>query len=323
MILGNKQRCLLALLLGFAFLLADEEGTHDLSFAGYPTPWFTGPLIAPSGYTAQAGHFSVQPFLDAFVTIGGYNSHWKSYSTPNFYNTNLRVRLKAGVTGWLDLQLTPQIFYQETQGAHSVNIGDFLAAINIQLLTSQLKDPWPAFKLMLHARIPSGKYQNLRTSLKGTDATGVGCAFPEASLTISKLWHLSQIHFLELRVVPAYRIGTPTSVHGLNVYGGDSSTRGTEYPGNIFSLDTAIQYNFTQSWACACDLYYLHTNHNRFSGKTSSSMTSPSREQLSLAPALEYNWSKNVGLIAGIWFSLAGRNTSQFVNGILSLNAYF
>ena len=317
------KRLVLATLIGMFPLLADEEGTHNISFAGHSTPWFTGPLIAPSGYTVKPGHVSIQPYLDAFVHVGRYNSHWKTYSTPNFYNTNLRVRIKTGITNWLDAQILPQVTYQETEGKHSCNIGDLLAAFNIQLLTSELKSPWPAIKLMLHTRIPTGKYQHLKKDLKGTDATGTGCWFPEVNLIVSKLWHYSAIHFIEMRLATGYRIGTPTSVTGLNVYGGNRKTEGTAYPGNIFSFDAAIQYSLTQTWAFACDLYYLHTNQNRFSGHTTSSMTRPSSEQYSLAPAIEYNFSNDVGLIGGIWFSVAGRNTPQFINGILSLNAYF
>lgn len=304
-------------------LLAGEEETHNISFENLPTPWFTGPLIAPSGYTVPPGHFSLQPFFNSFVNVGTYNSHWKARSTPNFYNANLRVRVKAGVLKWLDVQLTPQVTYQETQGKHSVGFGDLFFTLNFQLLTYELKDPWPALKLILSTSIPSGKYQKLKPSLKATDAMGTGCWYPEAAIVLSKLWYLSGIHYFEARLYTGYRIATPTSVKGLSFYGGDRSTRGTSYPGNIFYVDGAFQYNFTQSFVLACDVYYLHRDRSRFSGHTKEAATRPSEEQFSLAPALEYNWNEDIGIIGGVWFSVAGRNTPQFINGILSLNAYF
>jgi hypothetical protein len=52
-------------------------------------------------------------------------------------------------------------------------------------------------------------------------------------------------------------------------------------------------------------------------------MKAPSNEQWSVAPAIEYNWSKNVGLIVGSWFSFAGRNSVRFISGVAALNIYF
>jgi hypothetical protein len=225
-------------------LLADEEETHDIDFEGLQPPWFTGPLIAPSGYTVKPGHFLLQPFFDAYVFVGAYNSKWKSGSMPNFYNINLRTRLKAGITSWLDV-------------------------------------------------------------------------------VSSKLWHLYGIHYFEARFYSGYRIGTPASLCGLSVYGGGPGTHGTIYPGNIFFADIALQYNLSLNWAFACDIFYRRQDRNRFSGKTVSPAGLPSSEQFSLAPALEYNFSKDLGLIGGVWFTAAGRNTPQFINGLFSLNAYF
>jgi len=42
-----------------------------------------------------------------------------------------------------------------------------------------------------------------------------------------------------------------------------------------------------------------------------------------LAPALEYNFSGNVGLIGGVWFPLSGKNTSHYMTYVLALNTYW
>lgn len=41
---------------------------------------------------------------------------------------------------------------------------------------------------------------------------------------------------------------------------------------------------------------------------------------LSLAPALEYNLTENIGLIGGCWFTLEGRNVPSFFSGVLQFN---
>ena len=303
-------------------LLADEEETEDINFGAYPVPWFTGPLIAPSGYTVRPGSVGIQSYFDSFVRVGSYDSHWIVRTTPNFYNYRLRVRFRTGITGWMDGEIIPQISYKETEGKSSFGFDDFIIGLNFQLATPALHDSWPAFKLRLRTAVPCGKYQKLNPHCKHTDARGMGSWYPEIALILSKLWHLSGIHYFEIRAYSGYRFGTPASVSGLTVYGGGKGTHGTAYPGDIFFVNSAIQCNFSQNFAFACDFLYSHRNRSRFCGKREVPATLPSREEFSLAPALEYNFSKKVGLIGGVWFSFAGRNCPQYINGILSLNAY-
>nr|NGX30574.1 hypothetical protein [Candidatus Anoxychlamydiales bacterium] len=48
-----------------------------------------------------------------------------------------------------------------------------------------------------------------------------------------------------------------------------------------------------------------------------------SKDVLSLAPAIEYNFSQNLSLISGAWFSVRGRNTANFATGIITLTYTF
>ncbi len=201
--------------------------------------------------------------------------------------------------------------------------------LNIQLLNSEIGKLKPNIKLTLKANAPIGKYQHLDAKRKGTDATGGGSWQPAATITMSKIFNTSGIHYLEPRLSINYQVGTAVLVQGLNSYGGVSDTKGFIYPGNILSVDLAFEYSLTQRWVLACDLYYAHGNKRRFSGNPGTSaggvpvkMTALANEKWTLAPALEYNFSKNIGIIAGVWFSFAGKNTSQFTNAMISLNIY-
>ena len=55
----------------------------------------------------------------------------------------------------------------------------------------------------------------------------------------------------------------------------------------------------------------------RFKGKTLVPNTAPPAAQFSLAPAIEYNWSSDIGIIFGPWFTIAGRNAVQLVSRCL------
>lgn len=321
---------LTAVIASWAFpLIADEEETHQEAFPTKFVPWFTGPLIAPSGYTVQPGHFSIEPYLYLFVYNGIYDQHWKAQSLPNFYSTRAQLQTRIGIAESLDCRVYPQFFYNETEGGHYENIGDLPLALGFQLVRAQVTDLWPAIKLSLQVSAPLGKHQHLKPDRKRTDAIGSGAWDPTATLIFSKLWHTAETHYLSTRLVFNYKIGIPVHVKGFNTYGGAANTRGLVHQGDNYSVDGAIQYNFDRHWAFACDLIYSHNNKNSFSGKTGTDAlgnpavnTAPSREQVSLAPAIEYNFSRNLGVIGGVWFTVAGRNSNRFVTGVFAVSIY-
>ena len=198
-VFGVGTRFLGWLLLPF-FLYADEEDTHHLFNEMQRQPWFTGPIVAPSGYTVKPGHVNIQPFLFINANTGTYNPHWHVESAPNFYNTNFRVQTKVGICDWLDIQCVPQGYYKATQGEHAFAFGDLPMTLNIQLLNSKKEDPWPAIKLGLRVNVPSGKYQKLDPKKLQTDVGGNGNWEPGPVLTMSKLWMLYDIHAIEARL---------------------------------------------------------------------------------------------------------------------------
>lgn len=301
---------------------ADQE-TIDVFFGENPIPWTTGPLLTPSGRTENAGHFKLQPYLNTFVKVGEYDAHWHAHSIPNFYSEQVRVLVKYGITSFLDVQVAPYVLYNETQGRHSFNVGDLPLGFNIQLRSFKQLGSGPAIKLGFATHVPLGKYRNLHPSLLRTDISGKGCWFPEASLVVSDIWHLYGAHYIKMRSAIFYAVGVPVHVKGFNFYGGDRFTNGTVYPGNYILFTSALEFSVTQRWVLACDFQYTHQNRDRFSGKTVAYVGRPSAEIISIAPALEYNWSRDLGMIGGVWFTLAGRNTPQFINNIIYINAYF
>jgi hypothetical protein len=317
------------LLTGASQLIADEQGLHQDLFPKEFTPWFTGPLISPSGYTAKPQHYNVEPYLYYYVYNGGYNKDWKLVPAQNFYYTVLQVQYKMGLSQWADFQVYPQVIYSAYRGSHYFNVGDLPLGFGFQLYKGPIDEIWPAVKLTLRANIPIGKYQKLSPDKQGTDALGIGSWQPAFSLVFAKYLHTARKHYIDARLAFSYQFGLPVHVKGLNSYGGAPNTRGTVHVGDSFILDASMQYNLNQRWVAVAELLYTHTNSNHFSGKTGTTSsglpavnTSPSSEQFSLAPAIEYNWSKNLGLIAGSWFTFSGRNSSRFASAIIAINIY-
>jgi hypothetical protein len=88
----------------------------------------------------------------------------------------------------------------------------------------------------------------------------------------------------------------------------------------------SFEATLNQNWALALDSVYTQTNITEFFGipgiaftGTFADVGTPSSEQLSFAPAIEYNFSGNFGIITGCWFSALGRNSTEFRSGVVNL----
>lgn len=301
---------------------------NHLLYVEQPTkvvPWFTGPLLAPSANTIPAKHVNVEPYIFFMASTASYDGHWNKISHPNVYSLISQTFIQVGLNSFMDFQLAPQLVYGFTQGVRSTQAGDFPIFVDFQLSHDLPGHLQPSAKLTLKASCPFGKYQNLNPQKLGVDGVGSGSWNPGVALDFSKLLSLPNDRFLSLRLALNYTIPGAVSVKGLNVYGGALDTKGTAYPGNTFSCDMAMEYTLTQNWTLATDILYIYSNKTKFSGNsgTLSTVGGPSSEQISLAPAIEYNWNINVGIITGAWFTLTGRNSSCFRGSVTALNVYF
>lgn len=275
-----------------------------------PELWSTGPLINYSGDVVEMGHVAFQPYFIYQQFRGNYDSEWHFHSYP-LYTTFLFLPFtRIGICPRVEFDLSPQLYYNHVDGAGKWVFGDMPISLSIWLLEPDGNIPSILFNLL--ATLPTGKYQRLNPLKLETDIGGAGSWYPGASLVIYKDIHLTKNHFLALTYSATYSFGTIADVRGLNFYGGDETTRGKVRPGNIFVTDLSLEYSFTQNWIFSMDMIYQHGNRSRFSGKTVEPVGSPSYEQCSLAPALEYMWDENSGIIFGSWFTVAGRNTDQF-----------
>ncbi len=285
-------------------------------------PWLTGSLLTPSSHVVPAGHWNIEPYLFATTEYGIYDSKWHTSSIPKFYNINVEFPIQYGIVYPIDFQFVPQFSWNHTDGASQWVINDLPLILDIQVIQDEPHTWWPAIKFAIRANAPIGKYQKLDPNKLGTDIGGAGTWNETIGIVFGKLFQFSPIHFLSTRFYCGYTFPNPVHVKNFNTYGGAHGTRGKVYPGN--SLVSLIGLEFTPAinWALACDFMYVHQNKTRFSGKSPVSMLSPSNEQFSLAPAFEYNWSAYVGIIAGAWFTVAGRNTVEFASGVVAVNIY-
>lgn len=289
------------------------------------SPWLTGPLLAPSSITIPPGHYNIEPYLYFVANTGAYNQDWKAVKAESTRWTNyFQPTLEFGLNRFMDIFFDPTLNYNFTEGAGKWSLGDVPIGLDFQLWKrgQKVTDWISALKFSLRETCPLGKYRNLNPKKLGTDIGGSGSWQTALDLVWGNLFYLGRHKFLVSRLSFAYNIPAPTHVKNLNAYGGGEGTRGTVYPAQSFQLDCSVELTLTQNWAFACDFLGIWAGNTRFKGTTLASNTHPTATQFSLAPALEYNWSGNLGIIFGSWFTFAGRNSTRFVSGVFALNYY-
>lgn len=287
-------------------------------------PWLTGPLLAPSGHTVPPGHVNYEPYVYWGIGRGKYNPDWHSERAPH-KSTSVLVQptFQIGVAKATEFDLAPQFYWNNTNGQAEWEWGDLPITLAFQILNDKKGAWWPAIKLRFAANVPFGQYQRLSAHKLGTDVGGTGNWSPAVGLVFSRLFHFYGTHYLAARYFISYSFSTPVHITDISTYGGVPGTHGTVYPGNSFQTDLGLEYTLSQNWALALDIFYGHTNKTRFSGhRNGATLKAPSKETISLAPAFEYNWSSNVGIIFGPWFTVAGRNSSDFIQWVGAINVY-
>lgn len=309
------------------FLEAIEVETEKLPSNEPYVPWFTGPLLAPSGTVVPMGSINIEPYVYIIAYRGNYAPDWKSQSAPIFWSYVFDPYIQFGIAPRVDFTLSVTGEYNKTHGKHSWGLGDSYAALGIQVLDESTYIP--NLKLILQELFPTGHYKHLNPENLLTDGTGGGSYVSTAGIVIAKLISLHPTKYLNLRFTAA--ISFPSAVHlkGISSYGGNPTTQGVYHPSKGLEIDLGLEYTLSRNWAWALDVLYTHGTKSSFHGKNGENLfsnfggqlSSPT-SQFSLAPAIEYNWSKSLGLIAGCWFTVAGSNAYVFRNGVIALNYY-
>lgn len=311
------------LLLSFHFLYADQ---HEEEHA----PLYAGTLLAFYPNNAAPGRISVQPYLFQTRQYGMYNSNWKTPQQPHFSQTTLLLALETGITSFLDITLEMAGGYSCYKNRHAWIYSDTNVYLGFQLSQDQ-KGTWiPDSRFLLGESFPTGKYQHLDFLKAGSDISGTGSYATSLLIVLGKTYYWCRKHPINLNLNLFYIFSSSVPVHSPSIYGGSFNTRGKAYPGDQCIANFAIQYSIDPYWVLGADFHYIHQNKTSFSNKkgtlsdnTSRAPGTPSSEQFSIAPCLEYNWNQNFSFTAGSWFSIAGRNSSHFLSVTGTVFYYF
>jgi len=291
------------------------------------SPWMTGPLLSPSGHTVPPGYINLEPYLFYTDNFGVYNNRFgKSTSTPMQTIWNPLLVAYYGLTNHLDIETAIPYQFNRKNSQSDNGFGDLSLTLGIQAVSDIPHTLTPDIKFLVQELFPTGKYEELDPTLNGADAIGSGSYQTTLGVVFQKLWFLPKGRFLRSRLGFTYTIPSNVHLHGLSSFGGSVNTNGTLAPGNEFTAILGLEYTLTQHWVPALDILFEDSAANGFRGFAGTDGLMPAvislegGDRLSIAPAIEYNFNAEMGLIAGVWFSVAGRNEKDFISGVVAFD---
>lgn len=284
-------------------------------------PWMTGPIFTPSARVVPVGHVNLEPYLIWRQVNGKYDRNGNASSIPTRNHFMCQLPIKVGILKDVDLTGLIQSDYNWSKRASSAGFGDLIFGAEYQLISD--KNNRPPVKIYFQEIFPTGKYQKLNPSKLGNDSHGLGSYISVIGFTIAKLLHFRGENYLNMRLNISSLFPTSVRVKGISTYGGDSSSKGKVFPGKSINVLSSAEYSLTRNWVLACDLTASFASKTRFKGHTLVPLNHPSTALFTLAPAIEYNFTKEIGIIAGTWFTFAGRNAERFTGLVVALNWYF
>lgn len=307
-----------------AFLLLNQSVNAD--------PWFTGPLLAPAGHTVAKGHTNFEIYGLDVLNNGHYDNNEHLIHTNLFKSRIVNPIITHGFTEWLDVQLAVPYAFNSTQNASYNRLADISVALGLQLIEQNKSPKRVDLRVLVQETFPTGRYERLSAKRLGTDSTGLGSYQTQVGLNLQYLLQVFDTHYLRTRLIFSHLFTTPVKVHGLDSYGGTKTTAGTINAGSDNTFDIAFEYTLTQNWVAVMEGTIANGDATRFNGvlntgpigqPTTSSIGSGDYKEKALAPAVEYNFNSNLGLIGGVWFPVSGKNTSHYTTYVLALNAYW
>jgi hypothetical protein len=281
--------------------------------------WWTGPMLANSAATLPHGHFLIETYL---YDIAG--AHSNGFGSRTYVLYGLADRLTVGfipIAGFNSLSDAPS--------SSRIGMGD-LTLLAQYRLTQFHESSWiPATAIQVQQSFPTAKYDELGN--RPSDGFGSGAYTTTVALNSQKYFWLPNRRILRMRFDASEGFSSNVRLEDVSVYGTADGFRGNAKPGNSFFADAAWEYSLTRNWVLALDVTYGHNGNTRVAGYNildPNSMQNPSSillnsgtsDAFGFAPAIEYNWKPNLGVLLGTRLIPAGHNTSATITPAVAIN---
>lgn len=274
--------------------------------------WWTGPVIANSPNALPPGHVYVETYA--------YDAH-----APGADGYGSSTFLLYGVTKRLTVGMIPVAGYDRLEGGQSSThpgIGDLALHAQYQFSHFDARSGRPAVALALEESLPTGRFDKLA---RAGDGFGSGTYATTVAVYAQDVFWLPNGRILRTRLNLSHTLPGTAHIAGPSVYGTPAGFTGKGRPGAATAFDSAWEYSVTRRWVAAVDLYYRHADRTTVGGTGSSgvvTLTSGPSDTFAVAPAIEYSWTSNLGVLVGTRFIVPGRNSRSSVTPIIALSAF-
>lgn len=293
--------------------------------------WWTGPLLAASPGTLPPGNVLIEPYIFDAMLDGHYDKSGNRHSTARESDFGSQTYLLYGLVDGVTLGLIPRFGFKDPpQGSSSSGIGVGDVTVQAAFRLTQFQDAgWlPAMSFVVAETLPTGKYDRLGTHT--SDAFGGGAYTTALSIYSQYYFWMPNGRILRTRLDLTQSWSNDVDLRDVSVYGTPDGFRGHAAPGNSSVANVAFEYSMTRNWVAALDVIYERDGSTRVSGRYPQGpqsvdvrTASGTSQSVAFAPAIEYNWSGNVGIIVGAKIVTAGHNTTAAVIPVAAVNLVF
>lgn len=288
---------------------------------------FTGPLVTPAVNTLPKNAVNIEPYLIHTDTRGWYDGDGNRYAEkPTLRQWQVAVPMIYGLTDNISVQLTLNAARTSVGGYHSdgLRMADSLLRVQTRLKAPESDGTGLVLAASIAQRLPTGQYHHLNTNQ--LNGMGTGEMRTTLALGAQQLHWLTNGHALRWRGQLAWSPSPGrVNLRGTSIYGTSTGFQGHAQAGQAWNASAAAEYALSARWVVVGEAVWSRFGGTRLEGWASGhrAYTYPSGHSFSLAPAVEYHFNPKVGLIAGVQFSVGGRNADDYVAPQVALNMVF
>lgn len=284
-------------------------------------------MLAPSANTLPQGHFLIEPYFYDVTTQGFYNAKGTRVSVPHENSFGSLTYALYGVANKLTVGVIPTFGYNEVSNSSSgaeIEAGDLTVQAQYRLHLFREESWIPTMSIAVQQTLPTGKYDQLGS--RPGDGLGAGAFTTSPAFYSQTFFWFPNGRILRMRFNVAPSFSRSVSIQDVSVYGTSAGFRGHAKPGPAVFVDAAWEYGLTKHWVLALDATYRHQGNTPVSGYNIWDPAQPIRLNsgdtgaFGLAPAIEYNWNHNLGVLLGARVIPAGHNTAFTITPAVAVN---
>jgi hypothetical protein len=261
----------------------------------------------------------IEPYLYDVIAV-----HSNGFGSLTYVNYGLLDRVTVGLiptAGFNKLSRGPS--------GSGVGLGDLTLQTQYRL-TKFHEGSWiPTTSVAVQETLPTGKYDRLGN--RASDGLGSGAYTTTLALYSQTYFWLPNDRILRMRFNVSQGLSNNVNVEDVSVYGTEAGFRGHAKPGSSFFVDASWEYSLTRRWVLALDATYRHNGNTRATGyntldanrvrnPSGLQLDSGSSEAFGFAPAIEYSWKPNLGVLVGARIIPAAHNTHASITPAIAIN---